>query len=157
MAVEIEHKFLVDTTRWTPQGAGVPYRQGYLSLTKERIVRVRVAGDRAFLTIKGLTEGIARAEFEYPIPLADAEEMLRALCEKPLIEKTRHTELWHGRRWEIDVFHGDNEGLVIAEVEVASADEKIVKPDWATTDVSNDGRYFNNNLAARPYRLWRGV
>lgn len=154
MAVEIERKFLVDTARWTPRDKGVLYRQGYLSLAKERIVRVRIAGNDAFLTIKGLTRGVARAEFEYPIPLADAEEML-GLCERPPVAKTRHAEIWGGRRWEIDVFHGDNDGLVLAEVELESADEKIVKPDWATADVSRDARYFNNSLVLDPYRNWR--
>lgn len=155
MAKEIEHKFLVDAALWRPAGAGVLYRQGYLSSVKERVVRVRIAGERGFITVKGITTGVTRLEFEYPIPLADAAVMLDALCERPLIEKTRHREVFAGRTWEIDVFHGDNDGLVVAEVEVAKAGDSIALPPWAGQEVSNDPRYFNNNLAANPYKNWR--
>ena len=154
MATEIERKFRVDSELWRPSGTGVRQRQGYLSSAKERVVRVRIAGDRAFLTIKGETQGVARPEFEYPIPVADAEKLLQ-ICEKPLIEKTRYIERWEGRVWEVDVFHGDNEGLVVAEVELASDKEDVIRPPWARDEVSSDPRYFNNNLVSNPYRNWR--
>jgi adenylate cyclase len=154
MAREIEHKYLVDTALWRPLGAGVLYRQGYLSSVKERVVRVRLAGDHGFLTIKGTTTGLSRLEFEYPIPRADAAVLLDELCERPLIEKTRHREIFAGRTWEIDIFHGDNDGLVVAEVEVADAAESIPLPPWAGAEVSNDPRYFNSNLVAHPYKKW---
>jgi CYTH domain-containing protein len=155
MAREIERKFLVDTALWRATAAGTLYRQGYLSSVKERVVRVRIAGDRGFLTIKGLTTGVSRLEFEYPIPLPDATVMLDQLCERPLIEKTRYREVYADRIWEIDVFHGDNDGLVVAEVEIANPEQKVELPRWAGAEVSNDPRYFNNNLAAHPYRYWR--
>lgn len=154
MATEIERKYLVNAALWRPADSGVLYRQGYLSSVKERIVRVRIAGDHGFLTVKGLTTGVQRLEFEYPIPLADASAMLDGLCERPLIEKTRHRETHGGRLWEVDVFHGDNDGLVVAEVELASAADRIVLPAWAAAEVSADPRYFNNNLIANPYKTW---
>jgi adenylate cyclase len=151
---EIERKFLVDSSRWRPAGAGVAFRQGYLTSHPERVVRVRIEGDAGKLTIKGPTRGIARAEFEYEIPLADAEALLE-LCERPLIEKVRHAEHHQGKTWEIDVFHGDNEGLVVAELELASEDEPYAAPPWLGAEVSHDPRYFNANLARAPYRTWR--
>jgi adenylate cyclase len=154
VAQEIERKFLVDTARWRPAGAGVVFRQGYLSSHPERVVRVRIEGGAAKLTIKGPTAGVVRTEIEYPIPLADAETLL-ALCERPLIDKVRHTEQHGGKTWEIDVFHGENEGLVIAEVELASEDEPIAVPPWAIEEVSHDPRYFNAALVAAPYNTWR--
>ncbi len=154
MGVEIERKFLVDQTLWQPKGQGVLCRQGYLSAVKERVVRVRVVGHEAFLTVKGISRGITRLEYEYPIPRADAEQMLEQLCEKPLIEKTRHAEDWHGRTWEIDVFHGENAGLVMAEVEIEHADAAVALPAWATAEVSSDPRYFNSSLIANPYTRW---
>lgn len=155
MPLEIEHKYLVNLELWKPQTAGVLYRQGYLSSVKERVVRVRIAGDKAFLTVKGLTVGIERSEFEYSIPLEDAAAMLDRLCERPLVEKTRYREAHGSRTWEIDVFHGENDGLVVAEIEVASADEAISLPPWAGAEVSSDPRYFNSNLATNPYKNWR--
>jgi len=128
MATEIERKYLVNIELWRPFGAGVLYRQGYLSSVKERVVRVRIAGDSGFLTIKGTTTGLSRLEFEYPIPREDAAVVIDKLCERPIIEKTRHRESFAGRTWEIDVFHGDNEGLVVAEVEVANPAESIALP-----------------------------
>jgi CYTH domain-containing protein len=155
MATEIEHKFLVRTDLWRPAGPGLLYRQGYLSSLSARVVRVRVVGDKALLTVKGPSVGITRSEFEYPIPLDDATAMLDALCERPIIEKTRHRESFAGRMWEIDVFHGDNEGLVLAEVEVASEADPVALPPWAGAEVSHDLRYFNSNLVANPYKNWR--
>jgi len=155
MTKEIERKFLVNTALWRATVEGTLYRQGYLSSVNERVVRVRIGGDRGFLTIKGITTGVSRLEFEYPIPLADATVMLDQLCERPLIEKTRHREVVAGRAWEIDVFHGDNDGLVVAEVEITHPEDKVELPRWAGAEVSNDPRYFNNNLAANPYRNWQ--
>jgi CYTH domain-containing protein len=155
MATEIERKYLVNKALWRPNGTGTLYRQGYLSAVKERVVRVRIAGREGFLTVKGLVTGISRLEFEYPIPLDDATMMLDELCERPLVEKTRHRENFGGRIWEIDVFHGDNDGLIVAEVEISSVDERIEVPRWIGEEVSSDSRYFNNNLVANPYKNWR--
>jgi adenylate cyclase len=116
MPQEIEHKYLVRLDVWQPTEQGVLYRQGYLSTVEERVVRVRIAGERAYLTIKGAAHDITRLEFEYAIPVADAATMLDLLCERPLIEKTRYRQSFGGKTWEIDVFHGDNAGLVVAEV-----------------------------------------
>ena len=151
-ATEIERKFLVEPS-WHPSDAGTLYRQGYLSSHPERVVRVRLAGDAAMLTIKGITTGVTRAEFEYPIPVDDAPALL-ALCEQPLIEKRRHVEVHAGKRWEIDVFSGANTGLVIAELELASEDEAFERPPWLGAEVSGDPRYYNNNLIANPYSRW---
>ncbi len=137
MAAEIERKYLVNTALWHPVDAGVLYRQGYLSSVKERVVRVRIAGEEGFLTIKGLTTGIRRSEFEYPIPLGDAAAMLDGLCEKPLIEKYRHRATHGGKLWEIDVFHGENEGLIVAECELRSTEERVAPPALAGEEVSS--------------------
>jgi adenylate cyclase len=154
MAKEIERKFVVDPALWVPQGSGTHYKQGYLNAQKERVVRVRMEGDQAKLTVKGLTHGVTRSEFEYRIPVADATAMLDGLCEQPLIDKHRHTELHFGKRWEIDVFHGANQGLVVAEIELGTEDERFQQPAWAVKDVSNDPRYFNSNLLKNPYSAW---
>jgi CYTH domain-containing protein len=156
MGREIERKFLVRGDGWR-QGEGVLYRQGYLSREPARTVRVRDAGGRAYLTIKGQgegPEGITRSEYEYPIPHEDASELLDRLCERPLIEKTRYRIAHGGHTWEVDEFHGDNQGLVVAEVELASADERPSLPDWIGAEVSDDPRYLNSNLTSRPYRRW---
>jgi CYTH domain-containing protein len=153
MAVEIERKFLVVGTAWrsTP---GTPYRQGYLNRDKERTVRVRLAGEQAFLTVKGATQGATRAEFEYPIPLADAEQLLE-LCDGPIIEKMRHVIAHEGSTWEVDEFSGQNAGLVIAEIELAAEDQAFARPDWLGSEVTHDPRYYNSSLAAHPYSTWR--
>ena len=154
MPSEIEHKYLVHQDAWQPTSVGVPYRQGYLSAAKEHVVRVRIAGDSAYLTVKGSTTGLTRLEFEYPIPVADAAVMLERLCERPLIEKTRYREKFEGHLWEVDEFHGDNAGLVIAEIEVASDTAQYAVPPWAAVEVSGDPRYFNANLRLNPYKNW---
>lgn len=154
MAKEIERKYLVDVNAWVPQGEGIHFKQGYLNSQKERVVRVRIEGARAKLTIKGITTGITRSEFEYAIPVDDAAILLDQLCEKPLIDKHRHKEQHGGHTWEIDVFHAENEGLVVAEVELASEDEKLELPPWAGAEVSGDPRYFNSNLLTHPYSTW---
>jgi adenylate cyclase len=154
MKKEIEHKFLVREGAWSPSRAGARYLQGYLSTTPERVVRVRIAGENASLTIKGLANGLVRDEFEYSIPLQDAERLLRDLCPHPLIEKTRYRETVRSHIWEVDVFHGVNEGLVVAELEVADEGESFAKPPWIDREVSGDVRYSNTNLSLRPFKSW---
>jgi CYTH domain-containing protein len=154
MGKEIERKFVVDTAAWKPQGAGTHFKQGYLNSQKERVVRVRIEGDRAKLTVKGPSVGVTRSEFEYAIPVEDAALLLDNLCEQPLIDKHRHKEVHGGKTWEIDVFHGENEGLVVAEIELTSEDEKFAAPAWAIREVSSDPRYFNSNLLKHPFCSW---
>lgn len=154
MGREIERKFLVTGTEYRESAEAKQYRQGYLSRNRERTVRVRTAGDKGFITVKGKNAGIVRTEFEYEIPLSDADAMLSFLCEKPLIEKRRYHYEYEGHVWEIDEFSGDNEGLVIAEIELTSEDDAFVKPDWIGDEVSGDPRYFNSNLVNNPYRSW---
>lgn len=154
MGKEIERKFLIDQKLWKPQGSGIHFKQGYLNAQKERVVRVRIEGSKAKLTIKGVTTGVSRSEFEYSIPVEDAAVLLDNICEQPLIDKHRHKEVHGGKTWEIDVFHGLNEGLVVAEIELESEDEKFELPAWAVKEVSSDPRYFNSNLLKNPYSTW---
>jgi len=154
MAKEIERKFRVDP-HWHPPGDGVALEQGYLSSVPERSVRVRLAGDTAKLTIKGTTTGVSRSEYEYEIPVDDAVAMLHELCEKPTISKRRHAVVHEGKTWEVDVFGGENDGLVIAELELASEDEPFAKPPWVREEVSDDPRYYNANLVKTPFKSWR--
>ena len=154
MATEIERKYRVIGTDWRQPDNASEYRQGYLSTVKERTVRVRVIGDRGFLTIKGITVGATRTEYEYEIPLADAGAMLSELCEQPIIEKTRYVIDWEGTTWEVDEFRGVNAGLVVAEVELDNPDRVIPLPPWIGKEVTDDPRYFNSNLIARPYSTW---
>jgi len=152
---EIERKFLVNQKLWKPLNGGTHFKQGYLNSQKERVVRVRIEGDRAKLTIKGANNGITRSEFEYSLPVEDAAVLLDSLCEQPLIDKHRHTETVGGKLWEIDVFHGENEGLIVAEVELASEEEGFELPAWALAEVSSDPRYYNSNLLKSPYSKWK--
>ena len=154
MPKEIERKFLVIGDGWRDAAVGTSFRQGFLSTEPERTVRVRVAGAHGFITVKGKTVGATREEFEYEIPLLDAQRMLDGLCKRPLIEKVRHT-LTIGRHvWEVDVFEGENAGLRVAEVELESEEEAFEEPDWAGEEVTDDPRYFNSNLVAAPYGTW---
>lgn len=153
MGLEIERKFLVADLSVLDRRDGVSFRQGYLSTTPERTVRVRVAGSTAFLTVKGVTVGATRSEFEYPVPLTEAAEML-LLCEPPIIEKVRYRIPHADLVWEVDVFTGVNEGLVVAEVEISSADTVIDLPLWVGAEVSTDPRYFNANLVRHPFTRW---
>ncbi|MGY6629377.1 MAG: CYTH domain-containing protein [Wenzhouxiangella sp.] len=153
MGKEIERKFLVAGDGWRSSRKR-RYRQAYLSTDKHRTVRVRVVDEAAWLTIKGLTKGVTRAEFEYPIPLADAETLLAELCLQPVIDKTRYLVEQGKHTWEVDEFHGVNDGLVVAEIELASEDEAFEKPDWLGEEVSGDPRYFNANLIAHPFSEW---
>ena len=154
MGVEIERKFLVRGDQWRSLGTPVRYRQGYLAADIKRSVRVRVAGDRGLITIKGSTEGITRAEYEYEIPRADAEAMLDQLCNRPLIEKNRTKISLNGVVWEVDEFFGANQGLIMAEVELNSPQQAIDLPDWIGEEVSADPRYFNSNLVQHPFTEW---
>lgn len=154
MAKEIERKFLVKDMRWKAQATGVLYRQGYLNSVKERTVRVRTINDKAFITVKGITRGVSRLEFEYEIPFADARQMLDHLVEKPIIEKYRYKIQQDGLTWEIDEFLGENEGLIVAEIELQDEKQSFTLPEWLGEEVSSDPRYFNNNLVLRPYKTW---
>jgi adenylate cyclase len=156
MPLEIERKYLVRNDGWRRPGNGIRYRQGYLSTDPGRNVRVRAGAGKGFITIKGLTVNAARPEYEYPIPVEDAEELLDTLCLKPIIEKTRYTVEHAGLLWEIDVFEGENAGLVIAEVELAGADQRIVLPDWVGQEVTDDPRYYNASLISHPFTTWGG-
>ncbi len=155
MGIEIERKFLVRGDGWRGLGETVSIRQGYLCLDPDRVVRIRAEGDRGFITIKGATHGMSRAEFNYEIPRADADAMLDSLALKPLVEKNRTRISFEGHIWEVDEFLGDNEGLVLAEVELASEGEALMLPEWVGADVTLDPRYVNANLVRRPFRTWR--
>ncbi len=155
MPREIERKFLLKDDGWREQAVGTWYRQGYMSSKSGVTVRVRVAGDQGYLTIKGLAQGISRLEFEYEIPVAEAEIMLDSLCHKPLIEKTRYKLNYCGLVWEIDEFEGENKGLILAEVELQDVSQQIELPDWIGMEVSYDPRYFNSNLVRYPFRTWQ--
>jgi CYTH domain-containing protein len=155
MAEEIERKFLVAGDEWRHIAVSShTLRQGYLSTVKERTVRVRLVDGEGFLTVKGITVGATRAEFEYPVPGDDAAAMLDDLCERPLVEKTRHLVEHEGLTWEIDEFAGVNEGLIVAEVELEADDQDVPLPTWVGAEVTDDPRYFNANLIAHPYREW---
>jgi adenylate cyclase len=154
MGVEIERKFLVCGEGWKTMGQGVLLRQGYLSSDPERIVRVRIEGDSAVLTIKGRTQGATRAEWEYQIPMADAQDFLNSLCERPIIEKYRYRIQYEGMIWEVDEFLGDNAGLIVAEIELEQEDQPFAKPDWLGAEVTGDKRYYNAQLLRHPYTQW---
>jgi adenylate cyclase len=154
MGKEIERKFLIRGDAWRSQAKGMFYRQGYLNSAKERTVRIRTIDDKAFLTIKGLTVGATRSEYEYEIPPADCNAMLDVLAEKPLIEKKRYKVPFEGLTWEIDEFFGDNAGLIVAEVELNSEAQAFKRPEWVGAEVTTDPRYFNSNLIKHPYTRW---
>ena len=155
MGVEIERKFLVTDASWRETvTASVRFQQGYLSRSPTAAIRVRTDGERAHLNIKTTTDGVTRLEFEYEIPLADAEELLERVALRPLIIKTRHYVDFAGRRWEVDVFEAENAGLVVAELELESADAPVTLPPWVGREVSTDPRYYNSSLSERPYCEW---
>ena len=154
MPTEIERKFLVKSDQWRSLSTGTVYRQGYLSTKKGCSVRVRLVGDQGYITIKGSTKGFSRAEYEYPLPAEDAQEMLDNLCDRPLIEKTRYKIELAGLIWEVDEFAGENQGLIVAEVELTDENQTLELPDWIDVEVSDDPRYFNVNLAQHPYSKW---
>ena len=156
MAIEIEHKFLLANDDWRKQVSHrCYYQQGYLNSDKNSSVRVRIADDKAWLNIKSATIGTQRQEYEYLIPVADASEIINTLCHKPLIEKTRHFVTIEQHLWEIDEFASENAGLIVAEIELSTIGEKFTKPSWLGLEVTNDVRYYNNNLSQHPFSRWK--
>ena len=154
MGVEIERKFLLAGDTWRTLGEPVLLRQGYLSSDPERTVRVRIEGEQGTMTIKGRSRGATRGEWEYPIPLLDAGELLERLCEQPLVEKYRRRIDFAGHVWEVDEFIGANQGLVVAEIELASEDQQFDKPDWIGAEVTGERRYYNSSLIRQPFSTW---
>ena len=156
--IEIEHKFLLKNDDWRALASeGVRYRQGYIDTVNGTTVRVRIAGDQGYLTLKGKRggeAGITCSEFEYEIPLADAEGMIDEFLDTPLIDKHRYLVEYGGKTWEVDVFAGDTEGLVVAEIELASEDEEFDLPSWVGECVSGDYRYANGSLAKLAFKDW---
>ncbi len=155
MPVEIERKFLVKDHSWKKGAESILFIQGYLCNEREKNVRVRVAGENAYITIKGGAQYISRAEFEYPVPVEDALYMLHHLCEAPLIEKTRYFVKYEGLLWEVDEFQGENAGLIIAEVELQTEDQEVPLPNWVGQEVTGNERYYNANLIRNPYKMWK--
>ncbi len=156
MAIEIEHKFLLANDDWRKQVShSHTYKQGYLNSDKNSSVRIRIADDKAWLNIKSATIGTHRQEYEYLIPIDDANEIINTLCHKPLIEKTRHFVSIEPHLWEIDEFAGENAGLIVAEIELSAIGEKFIKPSWLGQEVTNDVRYYNNNLSKHPFSRWK--
>ncbi|OQS37649.1 CYTH domain-containing protein [Chromobacterium haemolyticum] len=153
MAVEIERRFIVVGNDWRGLAPGVQYRQGYLSVEKERTVRVRVVGDQAWLTLKSNISNVSRHEFEYPVPLADAQTIMEAMCPM-VVDKLRHRIEHGGFIWEVDEFFGDNAGLVLAEIELPDESTPFDKPAWIGEEVTEDGRYTNAYLSKTPYSRW---
>jgi adenylate cyclase len=155
MAKEIERKFLVQGDRWRDLATGVSYRQGYLLREKTgKTIRIRIIDDQAFLTIKGQTMGLTRLEFEYPIPLVDALEMLENLGDRPQIEKQRYRIPIGDFVWEVDEFFGENAGLIVAEIELGDEAQSFPKPEWIAAEVTHASRYFNASLVDYPYSQW---
>jgi adenylate cyclase len=154
MAWEIERKFRVRGDAWRREAGGEVCRQGYLSLDPERTVRVRACGGRGTLTVKGISRGPLRTEYEYEIPLADAEALLADLCVPPLIVKTRYRVRVKDLVWEVDVFAGENRGLVLAELELEDSGRQFPLPSWVGEEVTDDPRYFNANLVTHPFQSW---
>jgi len=155
MPTEIERKFLLKNDSWRKDAdEGIHMVQAYMSSNDKSSIRIRIYGDSANLNIKSKTLGIQRSEYEYPIPLEQAKEMLESLCDKPYIEKTRFHVMHDGHKWEVDVFAGENEGLIVAELELESVDETFTRPDWLGEEVSDDPRYYNICLVNHPYKNW---
>ncbi|WP_455216663.1 CYTH domain-containing protein [Kaarinaea lacus] len=155
MATEIERKFLLRDDSWRKEvNQGDRIRQGYLAGSEKSSIRVRISGNKANINIKSATLGMTRQEYEYDIPLPEANEILDTLCEGPLIEKTRY-HVQHGDHlWEVDEFYGDNQGLVVAEIELNNLDEHFERPDWLGEEVSDDTRYYNVCLVKHPFKDW---
>lgn len=155
MGKEIERKFLVTSNDFKIGAEGVLYRQGYITNLPQKVVRVRIAGNEGFLTIKGGNKGITRTEFEYSIPLEEAKLLLDQFCEGKLIEKYRYRIPYKGFIWEVDEFLGDNEGLLMAEIELPEENSRFELPSWIGKEVSDDLRYYNANLLNTPYKSWK--
>lgn len=154
MGVEIERKFLVINNDWKEQGKATFLRQGYISSEAGKIVRVRIDGENAMLTIKGISTGITCNEWEYPIPLTDAQSLLDHVCQQPLIEKNRYRIQQNDLVWEVDEFFGENAGLIVAEIELTSEAQHFERPSWLGEEVSHDRRYANASLLKHPYTKW---
>jgi adenylate cyclase len=154
VAVEIERKFLFDPAKVPHLGPGHIIKQGYIP-AQNATVRVRLKDDKAYLTLKSRAKALVRSEFEYEIPTEDAQTMLSELCAPPLIEKRRYEVVYEGHLWELDVFEGENEGLYLAEIELASADERFALPPWVIKEVTDDPRYYNANLRTQPYKTFK--
>ncbi len=155
VAIEIEHKFLLANNEWRNDVSySVKYKQGYLNSIATSSIRVRISDNHAWLNIKSATIGTQRHEYEYEIPISDAQEIITNLCKKPIIEKTRHIVINEGNTWEIDEFEGDNIGLIVAEIELPEVGAVFSKPNWLGEEVTSDLRYYNNNLANHPYSVW---
>ena len=152
--VEIERKFLVDESQWQPSGDQLVIKQGFLATTDNLVCRVRQKGDIFYLSVKANIQGFKRHDFEYEIPERDGRIMLEQHCELPPIEKTRHFVKYEGMLWEVDVFEGLNQGLIIAEIELQSEHQEFAMPPWVTDEVSDDMRYQNSNLYKTPYQKW---
>jgi len=157
MAKEIERKFLVKSTAYRLLAEAVEYRQGYICNTSKKVVRIRIAGSKAFITIKSASFGDTRDEFEYEIPHGDALQMLDKLCEKPIIQKTRRVIPFGNKTWVVDEFEGENEGLVVAEIELLFSEEPFVIPAWIGDEVTGDSRYYNSNLVLNPFKDWTNL
>ncbi len=155
MGTEIERKFLLRDSSWRGLAPGVAYCQGYIPTQDRRTVRVRLAGETGYLTLKGPVQSLTRSEFEYEIPAAEARQILQTLCDRPLIEKIRYKIPHAGHLWELDEFLGENQGLVLAEVELSSEAETVVLPDWVGMEVTGDRRYYNSALVTHPFSQWR--
>jgi adenylate cyclase len=155
MAKEIERKFLIDLSSVGSIGPGVRIQQGYISTTDNTAVRIRVTGTAAYLTLKGQNRGATRSEFEYEIPIEDANDIILELCSGPVIDKTRYLVEYASHRWEIDIFHGSNDGLIVAEVELESESEEVDLPPWVTTEVTGQVKYYNSSLLDYPFNKWR--
>ena len=154
MAIEIERKFLIKEKPFSIAKRSLKINQGYIINEKSKVIRVREKGDDYFLTIKGNNIGISRLEYDFPISKEDAKELIFHFCKTTLIEKTRHYIEHKGHTWEIDEFHGKNNGLIVAEIELESEDEKFDIPDWVGEEVTQDDRYYNMNLAIHPFTSW---
>lgn len=155
MGIEIERKFLVKDDTWRHETivSTEAYCQAYLSQYPHPTVRIRTEGSKAFITIKGKTEGLSRPEFEYEIPFEDAHE-IQQLSLSPLVTKIRHKFLYEGYLWEVDEFYGENSGLIIAEVEIDHPQAALKLPPWIGKEISDDFRYSNSNLAVHPFKTW---
>ena len=154
MAKEIERKFLIDISGVESIGSGSRIKQGYISTTDNTAVRIRVSGTVAYLTLKGENQGATRPEFEYEIPIEDANEIIKELCSGPIIDKTRYLVEYGSHTWEIDVFHGDNDGLIVAEVELESETEEVDLPKWVINEVTGEVKYYNSSLLDNPFNKW---
>ena len=157
MGQEIERKFLLANEGWRGLATGIEYCQGYLCASKERSVRVRIAGYKGYLTVKGATIGAVRSEYEYEIPIIDARSLLTELCQQPLIEKKRYTIPFCGCTWEVDEFFGLNNGLIVAEIELETEDQLFARPDWIGEEVTGDPRYYNAALCVAPFTTWNSA